>query len=184
MSLRFVQNQRKCSDEHDPVSKRFNRRQNKSNLNQEAVSPANGSSCSGQKTYRQASELLAEPREQVPYDHICRLLHERTHPQSNREARIRFNGRAKTKAVWTTPCALPGSLQIAFDSRTRCVPAVQPCEGRSQELNGDLTWRGVYESARPPITASPHLVQPRSHRFITSFATRDAAARASVEDDG
>jgi hypothetical protein len=27
------------------------------------------------ETYRQAVELLAEPREQVPYDHICRLLH-------------------------------------------------------------------------------------------------------------
>ncbi len=26
------------------------------------------------ETYRQAVELLAEPREQVPYDHICRLL--------------------------------------------------------------------------------------------------------------
>jgi hypothetical protein len=26
------------------------------------------------ETYRQAMELLAEPREQVPYDHICRLL--------------------------------------------------------------------------------------------------------------
>ena len=26
------------------------------------------------ETYRQATELLAEPREQVPYDHICRLL--------------------------------------------------------------------------------------------------------------
>jgi hypothetical protein len=26
-----------------------------------------------------------------------------------------------------------------------------------QELNGDLTWHGVYESARSPITASPHL---------------------------
>ncbi len=25
--------------------------------------------------YRRAVELLAEPREQVPYDHICRLLH-------------------------------------------------------------------------------------------------------------
>jgi len=26
------------------------------------------------ETYRRAVELLAEPREQVPYDHICRLL--------------------------------------------------------------------------------------------------------------
>jgi hypothetical protein len=26
------------------------------------------------ETYRRAMELLAEPREQVPYDHICRLL--------------------------------------------------------------------------------------------------------------
>jgi hypothetical protein len=26
------------------------------------------------ETYRQAVELLAEPRQQVPYDHICRLL--------------------------------------------------------------------------------------------------------------
>jgi hypothetical protein len=30
------------------------------------------------------------------------------------------------------------------------------CEGRRQELNGDLTQRGVYELARPPMTASPH----------------------------
>ena len=63
-------------------------------------------------------------------------------------------------------------------------PAVQPCEGRSQELNGDLTWRGVYELARPPKTASPHLVHPRSRCSISSFATRDAGARASVKDDG
>jgi hypothetical protein len=26
------------------------------------------------ETYRRALELLAQPREQVPYDHICRLL--------------------------------------------------------------------------------------------------------------
>jgi hypothetical protein len=31
------------------------------------------------ETYRQAVELLAEPREQVPYDHICRLLHVSEH---------------------------------------------------------------------------------------------------------
>jgi len=58
------------------------------------------------------------------------------------------------------------------------------CEGRSQELNGDLTWRGVYELARPPITASPDLVRARSGRFIISFATRDAAARFASKDDG
>jgi hypothetical protein len=29
--------------------------------------------------YRRAVELLAEPREQVPYDHICRLLHVSEH---------------------------------------------------------------------------------------------------------
>src|SRR5262245_43452574 len=29
--------------------------------------------------YRQAVELLAEPRQQVPYDHICRLLHVSEH---------------------------------------------------------------------------------------------------------
>jgi hypothetical protein len=27
------------------------------------------------ETYRQAVELLAEPRQQVPYDHVCGLLH-------------------------------------------------------------------------------------------------------------
>jgi len=27
---------------------------------------------------------------------------------------------------------------------------------RDQELHGDLTWRGGHESARRPITASPH----------------------------
>ncbi len=32
------------------------------------------------ETYRQAVELLAEPREQVPYDHICRLLRVSEHP--------------------------------------------------------------------------------------------------------
>ena len=31
------------------------------------------------ETYRQAVELLAEPRPQVPYDHICRLLHVSEH---------------------------------------------------------------------------------------------------------
>jgi hypothetical protein len=31
------------------------------------------------ETYRQAVELLAEPRQQVPYDHICRLLHVSEH---------------------------------------------------------------------------------------------------------
>src|SRR5882724_13225 len=31
------------------------------------------------ETYCQAVELLAEPREQVPYDHICRLLHVSEH---------------------------------------------------------------------------------------------------------
>jgi hypothetical protein len=31
------------------------------------------------ETYRQAVELLAEPREQVPYDHICRLLRASEH---------------------------------------------------------------------------------------------------------
>jgi hypothetical protein len=30
-------------------------------------------------TYRRAMELLAEPREQVPYDHICRLLYVSEH---------------------------------------------------------------------------------------------------------
>jgi hypothetical protein len=30
-------------------------------------------------TYRRVMELLAEPREQVPYDHICRLLHVSEH---------------------------------------------------------------------------------------------------------
>jgi hypothetical protein len=34
--------------------------------------------------------------------------------------------------------------------------AQRTARGRSQELNGDLTRRGVYESARRPITASPH----------------------------
>jgi hypothetical protein len=50
------------------------------------------------------------------------------------------------------------------------------CEGRSQGLNGDSTWPGVYESARPPIAASPHLAQARSRRFISSFAAKNAAA--------
>src|SRR5439155_6401872 len=30
-------------------------------------------------TYRRVVELLAEPREHVPYDHICRLLHVSEH---------------------------------------------------------------------------------------------------------
>ena len=49
--------------------------------------------------------------------------------------------------------------------------------GGGQELNGDLTWRGVYELARPPITASPHLVHARS---IVSFPARDPAAQVSA----
>jgi hypothetical protein len=79
--------------------------------------------------------------------------------------------------------ALSCNGETGFDSRTRCQCAMH-CEGRCQELNGDLTWRGVNESARPPITASPHLVQARSRRFITSFATGDVAARASGKDAG
>jgi hypothetical protein len=39
------------------------------------------------QTYRQAVELLAEPREQVPYDHICRLLHVSEHTLKAIEAR-------------------------------------------------------------------------------------------------
>ena len=117
----FCSNQRKCSDEHDPVSKRFNRRQNKSNLNQEAVSPANGSSCSGQKTYRQAAEQLAEPREQVPFaacytsEHTLKAIEK---PESA------FNSGAKTKGCWTMPCALPVRLRIAskIKSTARTLP--------------------------------------------------------------
>ena len=83
---------------------------------------------------------------------------------------------------WNVLYLRPSSALKSASTPARAAnPAVQPCEGRSQELNGDLTWRGVYESARPPVTASPHLVQARSRRFITSFVTRDAAARASVK---
>jgi hypothetical protein len=39
------------------------------------------------ETYRQVVELLAEPREQVPYDHICRLLHVSEHTLKAIEAR-------------------------------------------------------------------------------------------------
>ena len=39
------------------------------------------------ETYRQAVELLAEPREQVPYDHLCRLLHVSEHTLKAIEAR-------------------------------------------------------------------------------------------------
>jgi hypothetical protein len=39
------------------------------------------------ETYRQAVELLAEPREQVPYDHICRLLRVSEHTFKAIEAR-------------------------------------------------------------------------------------------------
>jgi hypothetical protein len=39
------------------------------------------------ETYRQAVELLAEPRQQVPYDHICRLLHVSEHTLKAIEAR-------------------------------------------------------------------------------------------------
>jgi hypothetical protein len=37
---------------------------------------------------------------------------------------------------------------------------VSDCEGRQD--SGDLTWRGVYESARRPMTASPHRWRSRS----------------------
>src|SRR6266496_915561 len=39
------------------------------------------------ETYHQAVELLAEPREQVPYDHICRLLRVSEHTLKAIEAR-------------------------------------------------------------------------------------------------
>jgi hypothetical protein len=39
------------------------------------------------ETYRQAVELLAEPREQVPYDHICQLLRVSEHTLKAIEAR-------------------------------------------------------------------------------------------------
>ena len=37
---------------------------------------------------------------------------------------------------------------------------VSDCEGRQD--SGDFTWRGVYESARRPMTASPHRWRSRS----------------------
>jgi hypothetical protein len=65
--LRFLSDQRKRSSEHDPVAKRS--------------TPETEGRFTGQRlkvprpdTYRRVMELLAEPREHVPYDHICRLL--------------------------------------------------------------------------------------------------------------
>jgi hypothetical protein len=51
------------------------------------------------ETYRQAVEPLAEPREQGPHDHICRLLRVSEDTLSNRATGIAFNSGAKTKAV-------------------------------------------------------------------------------------
>ena len=70
--------------------------------------------------------------------------------------------------MWAGPIA-PGFLIMQRTAR-----------GGGQELNGDLTWRGVYELARPPITASPHLMHARNRRYIVSFPARDAAAQVSA----
>jgi hypothetical protein len=43
---------------------------------------------------------------------------------------------------------------------------VSDCEGRQD--SGDLTWRGVYESARRPMTASPHRWGSRSRYWEIS----------------
>jgi hypothetical protein len=55
--------------------------------------------------YRQAVELLAEPREQVPYDHICRLLRVSEHTLKAIEARESLSiaerkQRLLDKALW------------------------------------------------------------------------------------
>ena len=51
-------------------------------------------------TYRRVMELLAEPRQQVPYDHIARLLRVSEHTvKAIEKAEFRFNSGAKTKAV-------------------------------------------------------------------------------------
>jgi hypothetical protein len=72
--LRFAPNQRKCSGEHDPAWKRSS--------TGKPEQPKPRGRFTGQRlkllrpeTYRQAAvELLPEPRQQVPYDHICRKL--------------------------------------------------------------------------------------------------------------
>jgi hypothetical protein len=50
------------------------------------------------ETYRQAVELLAEPREQVPYDHICRLLRVSEHTLKAIEARESLSIAPRRKA--------------------------------------------------------------------------------------
>ena len=157
MSLCFAPNQRKCSDEHDPVSKRFNRRQNKSNLNQEAVSPANGSSCSGQKTYRQAAEQLANPAAyRLPLATRANTPSKQSKPESA------FNSGAKTKGCWTRPCALPVRLRIASKIKSTAYPGHCRVRRGHRENNAAvfMNQHGLQ------ITASPHLVQARSGRLI------------------
>jgi hypothetical protein len=52
-------------------------------------------------TYRQAVELSAEPREQVPYDHICRLLRVSEHTLKAIEARESLSIAERNKGSWT-----------------------------------------------------------------------------------
>ena len=47
-------------------------------------------------------------------------------------------------------------------SRWRFVTKKEYNELRGARIHGDLPWRGVYESARPLLTASPHRLSARS----------------------
>ena len=61
------------------------------------------------------------------------------------------------KAVPCNAADVAVMVGVGFISAVGVIPeeTVQQT-ARGQELHGDLTWRGVYELARCPITASPH----------------------------
>jgi hypothetical protein len=94
-------------------------------------------------TYRQAVELSAEPREQVPYDHICRLLRVSEHTLKAIEARESLSIAERNKGSWTrryvsqvkpTPISRrPLSLLEWLRKRRFCSQAklVQACHCRS-----------------------------------------------------
>jgi hypothetical protein len=71
--LQFLPGELKRSGEHDPAREPCHRH-SAIRLSGRAVFTGERVKVLRSETYRRVMELLAEPREQVPYDHICRLL--------------------------------------------------------------------------------------------------------------